>query len=468
MNVGLEAIPSLQAFLRALPETARSTRVDPVPVRNQNDWSALTAETPAALFCPRTTEDVAALLLAADTHRIPVVPQGGLTGLCGGARPISSGIALSLEKMVGIEEIDSSSATMTVLAGTPLEVVQNAAAAAGLYFPLDLGARGSCAIGGNASTNAGGNRVIRYGLMRDLVLGLEAVLPDGTIIDATTKLIKNNTGYDLRQLFIGSEGTLGVITRLVLRLQPAPGCTHAALCGMGDYAAVLRLLEGARRKLGPTLSAFEVMWPDYWKIACEVPGVRSPFAQPHSFHVLIEAQGTDEAVDGARFTAFLEEMFDDEVLEDAVLSQSLADIKAFWGVRDACSEFKLTLGPHLAYDVGLPTRQANEFAKACAAAIATAVPGGESVFYGHVADGNLHLLAWLPGAHDQPATAFDTAVYSTVREFGGSVSAEHGIGTTKKPYLDYSRTTQEIALMRRIKAALDPNGILNPGKVIDV
>ncbi|MDD7972939.1 FAD-binding oxidoreductase [Roseinatronobacter alkalisoli] len=468
MNVRYDTIPSLQAFLDALPEAVRSTRIDPVPPRNHNDWSALMPEAPAALFCPRTTEDIAVLLRAANTHRISVVPQGGLTGLCGGARPVSSGIALSLEKMVGIEEIDPASATITVLAGTPLEVVQNAAAEAGLYFPLDLGARGSCTIGGNASTNAGGNRVIRYGLMRDLVLGLEAVLSNGTVIDATTKLIKNNTGYDLRQLFLGSEGTLGIITRLVLRLQPAPGCTHAALCGMGDYASVLRLLDGARRKLGPTLSAFEVMWPDYWQIACDVPGVRSPLTQQHVFRVLIEAQGTNEAIDSARFTTFLEEMFDDGVLEDAVLSQSLSDIKTFWGVRDACSEFKVTLGPHLAYDVGLPTRQADEFAKACAAAITQAVPGGKSVFYGHVADGNLHLLAWLPGAKYQPAKAFDTAVYSTVREFGGSVSAEHGIGTTKKPYLEHSRTAQEIALMRLIKTALDPNGILNPGKVIDL
>ncbi|MFN3661962.1 FAD-binding oxidoreductase [Yoonia sp.] len=467
MRAGRDSNQCLQAFLDDLPDQLCASRIDPVPPRNHNDWSALSPQQPAALFCPRTTQDVAMLLQVANAHQIAVVPQGGLTGLCGGARPIAGGVALSLEKMTGIEEIDTAAATMTVLAGTPLEVVQNAAADAGVYFPLDLGARGSCAIGGNAATNAGGNRVIRYGMMRDLVLGLEVVLADGTVIDATSKLIKNNTGYDLRQMFIGSEGTLGVITRLVLRLYPLPGCTHAALCGLADYGSVLRLLDGARRKLGPTLSAFEVMWPDYWQVACEVPGVRDPLQGQHVFRVLIEAQGTDEDADSDRFNAFLEDMFQASVVEDAVLSQSIADVKAFWGVRDACAEFKATLGPHLAYDVGLPTGQADDFAKDCAVAIEMAVLGARSVYYGHVADGNLHLLAWLPGSDDQPAKALDAAVYATVRKFGGSVSAEHGIGTTKKPYLQYSRSEAEMALMRRIKTALDPNGILNPGKVID-
>ena len=454
-------------MLRDLPDSARAALVDPVPPRNLNDWSALQPETPGALFCPRDTDQVAAILAAANDAGVPVVPQGGLTGLCGGARPIPGAIALSLEKMSGIEDLDEASSTMTVLAGTPLETVQRAAAEAGLYFALDLGARGSCAIGGNASTNAGGNRVIRYGMTRDLVLGVEAVLPDGTVIDALSKLIKNNTGYDVRQLFVGTEGTLGIITRLVLRLHPKPGCTHAAICGLSDYASVLRLLQGARRKLGPTLSAFEAMWPDYWEVACAVPGVRDPLSAPHAYTVLVEAQGTDEALDGPRFEAFLEEIFEEGVIEDAALSQSLSDVQAFWGVRDACAEFKTTLGPHHAYDVGLPTGAMDDFAHACRAAIAAAVPGGRSVFYGHIGDGNLHLLGWQPGAAPQPGQALDEAVYATVRDFGGSVSAEHGIGLTKKPYLDHSRSPEELDLMRRIKRALDPNGILNPGKVID-
>lgn len=458
---------ALAAMLSGLPEIARAALVDPVPPRNWNDWSALAPEAPAALFCPRSVKQVSVILAAANAARVPVVPQGGLTGLCGGARPIAGGIALSLEKMVGIEEIDEASATMTVLAGTPLETIQKAAAERGMFFSLDLGARGSCAIGGNAGTNAGGNRVIRYGMMRDLVLGAEVVLPDGTVVNALSKLIKNNTGYDVRQLFIGSEGTLGVITRLVLRLHPAPGCTHAAICGLRDYGKVVDLLRGARRKLGPMLSAFEAMWPDYWQVACAVPGVRDPLDGPHAHTVLIEAQGTDEDIDGPRFMAFLEAMFDEGIIDDAAISQSLSDVQSFWGVRDACAEFKTTLGPHHAYDVGLPTGQMDAFADACRVAVAAAVPGGRSVYYGHIGDGNLHLLAWVPGADPQPGETLDEAVYATVRAFGGSVSAEHGIGTTKKKYLEFSRTPEELDVMRRVKHALDPNGILNPGKVID-
>ncbi len=459
---------SLNTLLGALPDAVRSTLVGEVPPRNTKDWSSLPPEAPAALFCPRTTEQVSAIMAAADAARVPVVTQGGLTGLCGGARPITGSIALSLEKMVGIEEIDEDSSTMTVLPGTPLETIQNAAAERGLQFSLDLGARGSCSIGGNASTNAGGNRVIRYGMARDLILGVEAVLADGTVVNSLTKLIKNNTGYDLSRLFIGSEGTLGVITKLVLRLHPAPGCTHAAICGLADYDSVLRLLRGARKRLGPNLSAFEAMWPDYWEVACAVPGVRDPLEDRHAHTVLIEAQGTDEAIDGPRFMAFLEAMFEEGVIEDAALSQSVADVKSFWGVRDACAEFNTTLGPHGAFDVGLPTGKADEFARACRAALQEALPGSRSVYYGHIGDGNLHLLAWVPGADHQPHEDLDRAVYETVRAFGGSISAEHGVGITKKPWLEYSRSQQELDLMRRLRSAMDPNGILNPGKVFDV
>ena len=201
------------------------------------------------------------------------MPQGGLTGLCRGASPEAGWVAISLERMTGIEEIDPAATTMTVKAGTPLETIQKAADEAGFFFPLDLGSRGSCAIGGNLSTNAGGNRVIRYGMTRELVLGLEVVLPDGTIMTSLNKLMKNNAGYDLKHLFIGSEGTLGIITRVVLRLFPKPRSTMAALCALADYAAVLALLDAARSGLGPLLSAFEVMWPDYWDVITNRAGV---------------------------------------------------------------------------------------------------------------------------------------------------------------------------------------------------
>lgn len=357
---------------------------------------------------------------------------------------------------------------MTVWAGTPLEAVQRAARDAGFYFALDLGARGSCAIGGNLSTNAGGNRVIRYGMTRELVLGLEVVLPDGTIVTSLNKMLKNNAGYDLKHLFIGSEGTLGIITRVVLRLHPQPQCTMSALCALPDYAAVVRLLGAARSGLGPLLSAFEVMWPDYWDVVTKRVGVRAPVADGHGLYVLVEAQGTDDTIDGPRFERWLEKLLEDGALSDAALAQSLADTQAFWGLRDACAEFFPTLGPHISYDVGLAVNDMDAYAARCRSALAATIPGCQSVYYGHIGDGNLHLVAWVDGLSvaEQPKEAMDTVIYGLVREFRGSVSAEHGIGTAKKKWLGHARSVEEIALMNVIKNALDPRGLLNPGKVV--
>jgi FAD/FMN-containing dehydrogenase len=439
-----------------------------VPERNRNDWSTQSPTNPLAVIRPVDAAGVSAALRACREASLPVVPQGGLTGLCGGARPEDGWVALSLERLVGVEEIDPDSSTMTVRAGTPLEAVQRAASDAGLYFALDLGSRGSCAIGGNLSTNAGGNRVIRYGMARELVLGLEWVLPDGTIVTSLNKMMKNNAGYDLKQLFIGSEGTLGIITRIVLKLHPQPGCTMSALCALPDYPSVVRLLNASRRGLGPLLSAFEVMWPDYWEVVTKRVGVRPPVTGDHGFYVLVEAQGTDEAVDGPRFAAWLEQFADSGGLADAALAQSVADTQSFWALRDACSEFFQALGPHVSYDVALAVRDMDAFAAQCKAALLAQIPGCQSVYYGHIGDGNVHLVAWVEGLsiEDQPKKRMDEVIYSTVRDFKGSISAEHGIGTAKKPYLSYARSVEEIALMRTLKAALDPQNLLNPGKVI--
>ena len=441
---------------------------DDVPERNRNDWSMQPPTRPIAVVRPVDAQGVSAALRTCQELRLPVVPQGGLTGLCGGARPEDGWVALSLERMVGVEEIDPDSATLTVKAGTPLEAVQRAAAEAGFFFSLDLGSRGSCAIGGNLGTNAGGNRVIRYGMARELVLGLEWVLPDGTIVTSLNKMLKNNAGYDLKQMFIGSEGTLGVITRIVLRLHPQPGCTVAALCALPDYAAVVRLLGEARRGLGPLLSAFEVMWPDYWQVITQRVGVRPAVSGSHGMYVLVEAQGTDEAIDGPRFAQWLERQLEAGVVADAALSQSLADTQAFWATRDACAEFLPALGPHISYDVALAVRDMDRFARQCKAALASHIPGCESVYYGHIGDGNLHLVSWVSGlpVESQPKHAMDEVIYGLVRDFGGSISAEHGIGTAKKPWLGHARSEAEIALMRTLKSALDPLNLLNPGKVI--
>lgn len=439
-----------------------------VPARNRNDWSAQLPSRPLAVVRPVDADGVSRAIAVCRAAGLPFVPQGGMTGLCGGATPEPGWVAISLERMSGVEEIDETSATMTVKAGTPLELIQNAADAAGFLFPLDLGSRGSCVIGGNLSTNAGGNRVIRYGMTRELVLGLEVVLADGTIITNLNKLLKNNAGYDLKHLFIGSEGTLGIITRVVLRLFPKPRSTMAALCALADYEAVVALLGAAREGLGPNLSAFEVMWPDYWQVVTGRLGVRAPVGPGHGFYVLVETHGSDAASDAARFEGWLEGMMERGLLVDAAVAQSHAQTQAFWAVRDACAEFGQALGPHVSYDIGLVVGRMDAFAARCKAALAAGIPGCESVYYGHIGDGNLHLVAWVPGLsiENQPKEAMDAVIYGLVRELGGSISAEHGIGTMKKKWLGHARSEPEIALMRTLKAALDPANLLNPGKVI--
>ena len=439
-----------------------------IPARNEQDWSTLSPLRPLAVIRPTSPQGVSAAMGLCHAHRVPVVPQGGLTGLTGGARPIAGCVVISLERLTGIEEIDGASSTMIVRAGTPLETVQRAADEAGLFFALDLGSRGSCTIGGNLGTNAGGNRVLRYGMMRELVLGLEVVLPDGTLVTSLNKMLKNNAGYDLKQLFIGSEGTLGIVTRIVLRLHPKPRSTMAAMVALESYEQVLRLLSAMRDGLGPQLSAFEVMWRDYWDVATgRVPGVRNPVPGDHPFMVLVEAQGNDARDDPARFDEALERAVDQGIVADAAIAQSLADVKAFWQTRDAAAEFKQVLGPHLSFDIGLPVAAMDRFAVECRAALLREVDGCLSYYYGHIADGNMHIIAHVPQSAQQPYERINRTIYDLVKQHRGTISAEHGIGLTKKPYLPLTRSAEELALMRLIKHAIDPAGVLNPGKVFD-
>lgn len=436
-----------------------------VPARNCKDWSTSLPQTPLAVIRPLDAAGVSDAIAACRKAGLSFVPQGGLTGLCGGAVPELGWVAISLERMVGVEEIDRASATMTVMAGTPLEIVQKAADEAGLLFPLDLGSRSSCAIGGNLSTNAGGNRVTRYGMTRELVLGLEVVLPDGTIITNLNKLPKNNAGYDLKHLFIGSEGTLGIITRVVLRVFPKPQSTMAALCGVADYSAIITLLESARSGLGPLLSAFEVMWPDYWEMVTTRAGVRPPLRGRHGLYVLVEAHGTDERSDAPRFESWLERLMGHGLLTDVAVAQSLAQTQGFWALRES-AELGQVIGPRVSYDIGLAVARMDEFVRLCKASLTADIPGCDSAHFGHIGDCNLHLVAWVKGLPVQPKAAMDAIVYGLVRNMGGSISAEHGIGTLKKQWLGYTRSEAEIVLMRTLKTALDPDHLLNPGKVI--
>ena len=469
MNPTLSSSALLDALLAELGPLTVLAGED-APLRNHNDYSGLPASPPLAVVRPVDTAGVAAAMRLCHEHGVAVVPQGGLTGLCGGARTPAGQVALSLERMVGIEEIDSASATMTVLAGTPLETIQLAATAAGFFCPLDLGARGSCSIGGNLATNAGGNRVIRYGMAREMVLGIEVVLPDGSVVTSLNKMIKNNAGFDLKHLFIGSEGTLGIITRVVLRLFPKPASTMVAICAANDYDNVLTLLSSARQNLGPLLSAFEVMWPDFWQFATtQVPGVRNPLQgddTAYGAYVLIEALGTDPVHDAPRFEAWLGQLLESGVVPNAALAQSLSDGQAFWRIRDTTGELQPQWPGHAAYDIGLPVADMDAYVRRCQAMLHAQIPNVQSVFYGHIGDGNMHINVYQPGAPEQPKDLVNDIVYGLVREYGGTVSAEHGIGTLKRQWLGHARSPEEIELMRVIKRALDPQALLNPGKVI--
>lgn len=440
--------------------------------RQSRDLSVVPATRPLAVLRPRTTAEVATALGICHAHGQGVVPQGGRTGVSGGAVPRTGDIVLSLDRLAGVEAIDEAAATMTVLAGTPLETVQEAARDAGFLCPLDLGARGTCAIGGNIATNAGGNRVVRYGMTRQMVLGLEVVLADGTVLDMLNTMIKNNAGPDLKHLFIGSEGSLGVVTRAVLKLEPLPVSSATAFCGLAGLDAAIAFLGRARTDLSGLLSSFEIMWPGYYDLIIGTPagsgatGVRPPLEGRHGMYILIEAQGVEPSADADRFERFLESCLENELIEDAAIAQSGEAARAFWGVRDAVIEFNALLGQRVEFDLGLPIGAIGACTRAIEASLRQNWPEARIIWYGHLGDGNIHLQVAVPSVRPHPDHAIDEIVYDHLRAHGGTVTAEHGLGTLKAPWLAHCRTPAEITLMRSLKRTLDPKGILNPGKVL--
>ncbi len=449
---------------RALGETAVLTG-DDIGARYRVDFSHEDPCSPAAVVRPASTDEVAAVLAACHRARRPVVVQGGLTGLAGGATPQQGEISLSLERMNGVEKLDAASQTATVLAGTPLAAVQQAAADAGYLFPLDLGARGSCTIGGNIATNAGGNQVIRFGMMRSLVLGLEAVLADGTVVSSMNGLIKNNAGYDLKQLFIGTEGTLGVVTRAVLRIFPKLPARVSALCavrGFDDAVALLRLLQA---RAGGSLSAFEVMWAGYFHyVLGHVAALRSPFDERFPLYALIEIEGTDQTAERERLEEVLSTALQSAIIADAAVAQSDREAKQFWAIRDGIGDVTPTLQPLDAFDVSLSLEAMPQFLAHVTTELERLPRAVTNLVFGHIGDNNLHLAVTTHDARDRERLC--DIVYAAIGEHGGSISAEHGIGMLRRSYLHYSRDPTEIDLMRRLKSALDPHGILNPNRVL--
>lgn len=431
--------------------------------RYVSDASLTGRVAPIAVVRPRSVEDVSAALRICNAHDQPIIPQGGMTGLAGGANPTGGEVAISLERVAGVEEIDSAAGTITLKAGTVLEVAQRAAEDAGFLLPIDLGARGSCQIGGNLSTNAGGIRVIRHGVTRDNVLGLEAVLADGTVLSMLNKMTKNNTGYDLRQFFIGAEGTLGIITRVVLKLKPLPVGRSTALVALESYEAVVAFLQKAQHELA-ALSAYEAMWQSFVRFSSKAEGIKL-FDAEYPFLVIIEEDGDGSDAARERFEGFLGGALEQGLIVDALIAQSEKEARNFWIVREAHAMDHM-LPSLINLDVSLPIGEIGRFAEACEEVLLARFPGAHVSFYGHIGDSNVHIAVSVANASEGDLHAVDELVYDLVQKFKGSISAEHGIGTLKRPYLGCSRSPEELEVMRRIKQVLDPKGILNPGKVI--
>ncbi|WP_298012420.1 FAD-binding oxidoreductase [uncultured Castellaniella sp.] len=454
--------------------------------RYLQDDSGLKADAPPyCILRPRGTDEVAAIVRACRREGRKLTIQGGRTGLAGGAVPDAGDVVLSLELMDLIEHLDAVSGTATVQAGMVLENLCAAVEAQGWYFPMDCGARASCQIGGNVATNVGGNRVLRYGTMRELVLGLEVVLADGTVLTMMNQGLKNNTGLDLKHLFIGTEGTLGIVTRAVLRLFPKPERRHSALVGLADFDQLTALLKAARGRLA-TLSSFEVMWREYLQAAATVTRRAEPFDGAYPICVLLEvesfadreasahpqpgdaANGDEAAVDRAQadLHAFLESCLDDGTVLDAILPQSQEHAAQLWRLRDTIGEILHTMAPYVAFDIGIPLALLPDFIARTRQALASRWPTAQRLLFGHLGDGNLHLSTgpYAPGDLE----AVESLVYREVERVGGSISAEHGIGRIKKPFLHHSRSAPERELMANIRRLLDPQARLNPGRIVDV
>ncbi len=429
-----------------------------------------------ALVMPTTTEQVSKVLASCNAENQTVVTHGGVTGLVGGDHSSSDDVILSLERMNTIEDIDLQSSTMTVQAGCILETVQKAAADADKFFPLDLGARGSCTIGGNIATNAGGLSVLRYGMMRNQVLGLEVVLADGTVISSLNHLLKNNSGYDLKQLFIGSEGTLGVVTRAVLRLQPAANSIQTALLAFDQFSQATATLHALSSKLNGQLSAFEILWNNFYRLSTE--NIDESFSPPldsdYPFYAVIEARGDNIQQDELAFNQALEQVAEAGDITDAVVAQSSQQAQQIWAVRENV-ECTKQYGIRFRYDISLPIANMEQYIVETEAELIEQFPNMIFCCYGHIADNNLHLqispqddtltidAANTTQAHHQA----NQIVYQPLQAIGGSISAEHGIGKIKKTYLHLCKSDVEISIMKQLKLSLDPKSVLNPGKIFD-
>jgi len=440
------------------------------------DWRRKYFGRPLAVVRPKSTEEVAKVVRLCAARLVGIVPQGGNTGLCGGGTPDTSGgqVIVSLTRMNRVRSIDTANNTMVVEAGVPLARVQEAAREAGRLFPLSLASEGTCAIGGNLSTNAGGTAVLRYGNARELALGLEVVLPDGEVWDGLRGLRKDNTGYDLKQLFIGAEGTLGVITAAVVKLFPLPVGSAVFMAALDTPVRAVELLGHMQTRCGERLTGFELLSDACIALVCKhFPDAQRPFAEAHPQYVVAELSDT-QAGDTVRALAesVLEGALEAGIIRDAVVATSEAQAKSLWALRENVSEAQQREGPNIKHDVTIPASSIADFIATTDVLLKEAIPGVQLVTFGHLGDGNLHYNVAAP--LDVDARAFmgeeqvrvNRIVHDSVARYRGSMSAEHGIGQLKREEMERYKSPVEMAVMRRIKAALDPLGIMNPGKVV--
>jgi FAD/FMN-containing dehydrogenase len=442
-----------------------------------NDWRGIYFGSTPAVVRPASTDEVAAVVKVCAESATPIVPQGGNTGMCMASVPRASRneIVLALGRMNRIRDLDALDNTITVEAGVVLANIQSAAAEADRFFPLSLGAEGSCTIGGNLSTNAGGVNVLRYGNTRDLVLGLEVVLPDGRIWNGLRSLRKDNTGYDLKQLFIGAEGTLGVITAAVLKLFPRPSASATAWSAVPSPQASLELLALLRRHCGERITAFELISRNCVELVLRhVPGTRDPLSSPHDWYVLTELSdsSTGEALRGDLETA-LEQAMEAGLVNDVTVAESGAQSQALWRIRETVPEAaRSEPGMLYRHDISVAVSALPEFIEEARGLLKSRFPDANIICFGHVGDGNLHYNAFIPGRSRADAAAREAhdvtdVVYDLVQRYGGSFSAEHGVGLAKVAELKRYKSPIELELMVAIKRTLDPKGLMNPGKVLE-
>ncbi|MEZ9537805.1 FAD-binding oxidoreductase [Pseudomonadota bacterium] len=418
-----------------------------------------------AIVRPASTEELSKVMSLCHQQDQTTIPWGGLTGLVNGTYATADDIAISLERMTQIESIDNQAGTMTVQAGVPLQVVQEKAATEDWLFALDLGARGSATIGGNIATNAGGNSVLKYGMMREQVLGLEAVLVDGTVISSLNSMLKNNAGYDLKQLFIGTEGTLGIVTKAVLRLHPLPSSRNTAIVAATQFDAVAKLLKLLNSHLNGQLSAFEVMWGNFYQLMTDSDKHNTVIDSGYPYYVLIEATGHNAERDAVQFEEALMAALEQDILVDAAIAKSESQREQLWAMRDDIDTVISELNPLFAFDISLPIANMEQYIQQVESQIMTQWPHAKFIVFGHLGDGNLHLGICVGSYDEQTKHQVQSIVYQQLKPYAGSISAEHGIGLDKLKYLHCSRTDNEIALMKRLKLAFDPKNLLNRGKV---